>query len=88
MKSANLAYIIASFVVAFFATGISYWQIPYSNSSLPNSLYNPSLAVVWKAYFTLRLLSKASFAQATMMLGLAVQASLARVRDFPRSDIS
>jgi hypothetical protein len=80
MKSANLAYLIASFVVALFATGISYWQIPYSKASLPSSLYNLSLAVVWIASFTLRLLSKASFAQATLMVGLAVPAMvLARV---------
>jgi len=72
MKSATMAYIIAAFVIAFFATGIPYWQIPYSQASLPNSLYNLSLVVVCAASLALRLISKASFGQATLTVGLAV----------------
>ena len=80
MKSATIASIIAAFVVAFFATGIPYWQIPYSKASLPNSLYGLGLAVVCVASFTVRLLWKASFAQATLVVGLAVPAMvMARV---------
>lgn len=74
MKSATNPSIIAAFVVAFFATGIPYWQIPYSKASLPSSLYGLGLAVVCVASFTVRLLSRASFAQATLMVGLAVPA--------------
>ena len=80
MKSVNVVYISAAFVVSFLATGIPYWQIPYSKASLPSSLYNLSLAVVCLASFTLRLLSKASFTQATLIAGLAVPAMvMARV---------
>jgi hypothetical protein len=91
MKSANVVYVIAAFVVAFFATGIPYWQIPYSKASLPSSLYNLSLTVVFVASFTVRLLSKASFTQAILMVGLAVPAmghGQGYRRDFPGSDVS
>jgi hypothetical protein len=76
MKSTNIAYVIAAFVVAFFVTGIPYWQIPYSQASLPNSLYNLSLVVVCAASLTLRLLSKVSFRQAILAAGLAVPAMI------------
>ena len=80
VKSANFVYVIAAFVVAFFATGIPYWQIPYSNASLPNSLFGLGLAAASVASFTLRLISKASFTQATLIVGLAVPAMvMARV---------
>jgi len=72
---------IAAFSVAFLATGIPYWQIPYAKVSLPSSLYGPALLVVAIAAAALRLGAKASFARALFVAGLAVPAMvMARVQ--------
>ena len=68
------------FVLPFLAVGIPYWRIPYSQASLPNSLYGWSLAVVFVAAAALPWLCGARFRTACLAAGGAVPAMvLARV---------
>ncbi len=32
-------WLVAAFVISFFAVGFPYWQIPYAKVSLPSTLY-------------------------------------------------
>ena len=67
-----------SFFVVFFAVGVPYWRMPYSQASLPNSLDGWSLVVILVLAAVLRF--KAAFRQAFVAVGLAVPVTvLARV---------
>ena len=80
MKLSLLARVSLAFLVAFFAMGIEYWQIPYAKASLPNSLYGVGLVLVFVVSAALRLFSAATFFQALGAVGLAVPAMvMARV---------
>lgn len=80
MKAKLLVEISIAFLIAFFAVGIGYWQIPYSEVSLPNSLYGIGLAIVLLVSLALRLVSAATFLQTISAVGLAVPAMvMARV---------
>jgi hypothetical protein len=75
----NVRVALASaFFVVFFAVGVPYWRIPYSQASLPNSLYGWGLVVILVLAAVLRF--KASFVRTFITVGLAVPAMvLARV---------
>jgi len=45
-KNTAKYWLVAAFVVAFFAVGVPYWQIPYAKVSLPDTLYGAGLLVV------------------------------------------
>jgi len=47
MKASSKLALGIAFVVAFLAEGVPYWRIPYSQASLPSSLYRPGLVVVF-----------------------------------------
>lgn len=69
---------VFAFLAAFFAVGVPYWRIPYSQASLPNSLYGWGLVVILVLAAVLRF--KATFMRAFIAVGLAVPAMvLARV---------
>jgi hypothetical protein len=74
MRENSTVALIAAFVVVFFATGIPYWQIPYSQASLPNSLYGVGLAVVFAGSAAVRLACDASFKRTVYVTGSAVPA--------------
>ena len=38
MQTNAVSWLVAAFVVSFFAVGFPYWQIPYAKVSLPNTL--------------------------------------------------
>lgn len=38
MKPQAAYWLVAAFVISFFAVGVPYWQIPYAKVSLPNTL--------------------------------------------------
>lgn len=81
MNASTLVAIVCAFVVTFLAVGIPYWQIPYSKASLPSSLYDFGMAVVFLAAAILRMGSKATFMQILTIIGLAVPvAVMARVQ--------
>ena len=46
MKLRAVFWLVAAFVISFFAVGFPYWQIPYAKVSLPSTLYDTGLLVV------------------------------------------
>ena len=45
-KKTAAYWLVAAFVLGFFAVGVPYWQIPYAKVSLPDTLYGAGLLVV------------------------------------------
>lgn len=73
-------WLVAVFVVGFFAVGVPYWQIPYAKVSLPNTLYGPGLVVIGVLAAAARAIGKARLLAAILAVGAAVPAAiLARV---------
>jgi hypothetical protein len=76
---ARIAQAIA-LLFAFLAIGIPYWQVPYANLSLPNSLPGPGLIAVFVLAALLRLVSSSRLLMAILVAGAAVPAAvMARV---------
>ena len=73
-------WLIATFVVSFFAVGFPYWQIPYAKVSLPSTLYGTGLLVVGVLAAAARTFGKARLLAVILVIGAAVPAPiLARV---------
>lgn len=71
LKTSN-RWLVAAFLVGFFAVGLGYWPIPYSKVSLPNSLYGIGLIVVGGAAGLTRVFSDNSFWRTVLVIGAAV----------------
>ncbi len=61
-----------AFFVAFFAVGISYWQIPYAKLSLPDSLIGMGLLVVSVVAGVTRAFAKSRLLPVIFVVGAAV----------------
>ena len=46
MTRSSPSWLLIAFLIAFIGVGFHYWQIPYSQVSLPSALYGPGLAAV------------------------------------------
>lgn len=69
-----------AFVGSFFAVGLVYWQIPYSQVSLPNAVFGTSLLVVVVLAAVPRVVSATRFWPTTLVVGASVPAAvLARI---------
>ncbi len=80
MRANFMVGVSVAILAAFFAVGIVYWQIPYSEASLPNSLYGPGLVVLLLIAAAFRGVTRATFLQTLYAVGLAVPAMvMARV---------
>ena len=71
------AVLLLAFVVCFLALGIPYWQLPYSEIGLPDTLINAALALVVLCGFALRAGGIASIRAITLILGAAFIGALA-----------
>lgn len=72
--------LLIAFLITFLAIGIPYWQTPYSQLSLPHSIYGFGLVLLFTIAAILRCASKASLSQSFMVVGLSVPAmALVRV---------
>jgi hypothetical protein len=70
----------AAFTGSFFAVGIPYWQIPYSQASLPSDIWGFALLAVAALAAISRVVSTARFWSASLIVGAAAPAAvLARV---------
>lgn len=70
----------AAFFSCFFAVGIPYWLIPYSQLGLPGALMGPGLLAVAFAALILRACGASTFWRGVAVAGAAVPAAvLARV---------
>jgi hypothetical protein len=73
-------WLVAAFVLSFFAVGVPYWQIPYAKVSLPSSLYGTGLVVVGVLAAAARAVGKARILTVIFAVGAAVPAPiLARI---------
>lgn len=73
-------WLIAAFVISFFAVGFPYWQIPYAKVSLPSTLYGTGLVVVGVLAAAARAIGKARLLTVILAVGAAVPAPiLARI---------
>lgn len=66
----------AAFLVSFLAVGVPYWQVPYSQLSLPSSLWGPALVVVGVAAALLRFIGGSRFWPATLIVAASVPAAI------------
>ena len=64
--------IALSFAARFFAIGIPYWLVPYSQLSLPNAVMGPGLAVIFLLALFQRMYAVAPFWKVTWALGGSV----------------
>jgi hypothetical protein len=73
-------WLVAAFVISFFAVGVPYWQIPNAKVSLPTTLYDTGLVVVGLLAAAARALCKARLMTVFLAVGAAVPAPiLARI---------
>jgi hypothetical protein len=73
-------WLVAAFVISFFAVGFPYWQIPYAKVSLPTTLYDTGLVVVGVLAAAARAFGKAQLMTVILAVGAAVPAPiLARI---------
>lgn len=79
MKNKLGLILLLAFLTTFLVVGIPYWQIPYSQLSLPNAIYGFGLWLIFIIAAILRF-SHASISQSFMIVGLSVPAmALVRV---------
>lgn len=80
MQPHAVCWLVAAFVIGFFAVGLPYWQIPYAKVSLPNTLYGMGLLVVGVLAAAARAFGKARLLAVVLAVGAAVPAPiLARI---------
>lgn len=73
-------WLAAAFAAGFFVVGFPYWQIPYANVSLPDTLYGAGLLAVGVLAAAARAFGKARLMAVVLVVGAAVPAAvLARV---------
>ncbi len=80
MRMKTRAALTFAFVGSFLATGLLYWQIPYSKASLPNSIIGFGLLMVAVLAAISRIVSAARLWPTSLVVGASVpSAVLARV---------
>jgi hypothetical protein len=73
-------WLVAAFVVGFFAVGFPYWQTPYAKVSLPDTLYGAGLFAVGVLAAAARGFGKARLLAVILVVSASVPAAvLARV---------
>jgi hypothetical protein len=60
--------------IGFLAISVPYWQILYAKVSLPDSLYDLSLLVIYILAMTARAFGKAQLPEVIFVIGAAVPA--------------
>lgn len=66
----------AAFAGAFFIIGLPYWQIPYSQASLPSDIWGPGLFAVVALAAIPRIVSATRFWPTFLVVGAAVPAAV------------
>lgn len=67
---------IGAFLLCFFIVGIPFWQIPYSNVSLPDSFFSVGVIAVFVVATLLCVAFRFSFRRGLVVPGLAFPAAL------------
>lgn len=80
MKPRNIAVLALAFAGAFFAVGIPYWQIPYSQLNLPHAVWGFPLVLAGGVAVVARAVGGTGFWLTALATGSAVPgAVMARV---------
>ncbi len=87
MTRSSPAWLLIAFAIAFVAVGFRYWQLAYSQVSLPDALYGPGLAAVFVVALMVRAFGLAKFRVAWLLIAAAVPAAvMARIAFETASD--
>lgn len=76
MTRSSPAWLLIAFVIAFVGVGFRYWQIPYSQVSLPDSMYGPGLVAVAVVALMSRAFGLARFWKVWLLIAAAVPAAV------------
>lgn len=80
MTRSSPAWLLIAFAIAFIGVGFRYWQLPYAQASLPDSLYGPGLIAVGVVALMVRAFGLARFWKAWLLVAATVPAAvLARI---------
>lgn len=80
MTRSSPGWLLLGFAIALLGVGFPYWQLPYGQVSLPNSLFGPGLAAVLVVAMLLRAFGVAKFAVVWLLVAASVPvAVMARV---------
>ena len=80
MTRSSPAWLLIAFAIAFIGVGFRYWQLPYAQASLPDSLYGPGLVAVGVVALMVRAFGLARFWKAWLLMAATVPAAvLARI---------
>ena len=76
MTRSSPAWLLIAFLVAFVGVGFRYWQLPYAQASLPDSLYGPGLVAVGVVALMARAIGLARFWKVWLLAAAAVPAAV------------
>ncbi len=76
MTRSSPLWLLIAFGLALLGVGFPYWQVPYSQVSLPNTLYGPGLVAVAVIALMVRSFGLARFWNAWLLVASAVPAAV------------
>ena len=76
MTRSSPAWLLIAFLIAFIGVGFRYWQLPYAQVSLPDSLYGPGLVAIAVVALMARAFGLARFWKVWLLIAAAVPAAV------------
>lgn len=76
MTRSSPAWLLIAFLIAFVGVGFRYWQLPYPQVSLPDSLYGPGLVAIAVVALMARAFGLARFWKVWLLVAAAVPAAV------------
>ncbi len=76
MTRSSPAWLLIAFLIAFIGVGFRYWQLPYAQASLPDSLYGPGLVAIAVVALMARAFGLARFWKVWLLIAAAVPAAV------------
>jgi hypothetical protein len=76
MTRSSPAWLLIAFAIAFIGVGFRYWQLPYAQVSLPDSLYGPGLVAVGVVALLVRAFGLTRFWKAWLLIAATVPAAV------------
>ncbi|HEX7802162.1 MAG TPA: hypothetical protein VF471_05345 [Pseudoxanthomonas sp.] len=76
MTRSSPAWLLIAFLIAFVGVGFRYWQLPYPQVSLPDSLYGPGLVAIAVVALMARAFGLARFWKVWLLIAAAVPAAV------------
>ena len=76
MTRSSPAWLLIAFLIAFVGVGFRYWQLPYPQAPLPDSLYGPGLVAIAVVALMARAFGLARFWKVWLLIAAAVPAAV------------